>query len=257
VRGSNVADSEQVVHNPQRLQSADRALAILAAFTPDRSSVRVSELARELGLHKSTVSRLLSILQARGLVRRDGVHFAPGPELARLGALAVSSLPLAQVAREPLGRLAEITGETVNLAIRRGEEAVNVLQVQTTHFVGMTDWTGRGAPLHATANGKILLALGDVAPGRLRAMTDKTIVDRGALEAELSRVRARGYATAVEELEIGLVAVAAPVLDSQGACAGAVSVSGPAYRLEPEDAAGPCLETAAEISRLLGFKDAA
>ncbi len=240
------------------LQSADRALAILAAFSPDRSSLRVSELARELGLHKSTVSRLLAILQARGLVRRDGNSFAPGPELARLGALAVSSLPLAQVARRPLGRLAEVTGETVNLAVRRGEEAVNVLQVQTTHFVGMTDWTGRGAPLHATANGKVLLAFGDgPTPARLPALTDRTIVDRSALEAELAEVRRRGYATASEELEIGLVAVAAPVLDSLGACAGAVSVSGPAYRLDPERTAEACLATAAEISKLLGFKEAA
>jgi DNA-binding IclR family transcriptional regulator len=240
------------------LQSADKALAILATFSPERSSLRVSELARELGLHKSTVSRLLAILQARGLVRREGNGFAPGPELARLGALAVSSLPLAQVARQPLGRLAEVTGETVNLAMRRGEEAVNVLQVQTAHFVGMTDWTGRGAPLHATANGKVLLAFGDGPPPvRLPALTDRTIVDRAALEAELADVRMKGYATASEELEIGLVAVAAPVLDSLGTCAGAVSVSGPSYRLEPTSAAEPCVATAAEISKLLGFKEAA
>src|SRR5206468_3420191 len=199
------------------LPSADLVLATLATFSPERRSVRVSELARELGLHKSTVSRLLSILQARELVRRDGNTFAPGPELARLGALAVSSLPLAQVARQPLGRLAEDTGETVNLAIRRGEDAVNVLQVQTAHFVGMTDWTGRGAPLHATANGKVLLAFGDgPPPARLPALTERTIVDRTALRAELAGVRRRGYATASEELEIGLVAVAAPVLDSLG-----------------------------------------
>jgi DNA-binding IclR family transcriptional regulator len=240
------------------LQSADRALAILATFSPDRPALRVSELARELGLHKSTVSRLLAILQARGLVRREGDHFEPGPELARLGALAVSSLPLVEAARKPLEELAELTGETVNLAIRRGDEAVNVLQVQTAHFVGMTDWTGRGAPLHATANGKVLLAFGeDRLPNELPALTDKTIVDRNELRAEVERVRERGYAAAVEELEIGLVAVAAPVLDSFGACAGAVSVSGPAYRLEPESVAEPCLAAAAEISRKLGFREAA
>jgi DNA-binding IclR family transcriptional regulator len=229
------------VQNPQRVQSADKALAILAAFGPERPSLRVSELARELSLHKSTVSRLLAIL-----------------ELARLGALAVSSLPLAQVARQPLGRLAEVTGETVNLAVRRREEAVNVLQVQTAHFVGMTDWTGRGAPLHATANGKVLLAFGDGRlPARLQSLTPRTIVDRPQLEAELGQVRVKGYATACEELELGLVAVAAPVLDSLGACAGAVSVSGPAYRLDPKDASEPCMATAAEISKLLGFKEAA
>jgi DNA-binding IclR family transcriptional regulator len=246
------------VQNPQRVQSADKALAILAAFGPERPSLRVSELARELSLHKSTVSRLLAILEARGLVRREADGFAPGPELARLGALAVSSLPLAQVARQPLGRLAEVTGETVNLAVRRREEAVNVLQVQTAHFVGMTDWTGRGAPLHATANGKVLLAFGDGRlPARLQSLTPRTIVDRPQLEAELGQVRVKGYATACEELELGLVAVAAPVLDSLGACAGAVSVSGPAYRLDPKDASEPCMATAAEISKLLGFKEAA
>jgi DNA-binding IclR family transcriptional regulator len=240
------------------VQSADRALAILSAFTPDRPALRVSELARELGLHKSTVSRLLAILQARGLVRREGDLFAPGPELARLGALAVSSLPLVEAARQPLEELAGRTEETVNLAIRRGDEAMNVLQVQTVHFVGMTDWTGRGAPLHATANGKVLLAFAEgPLPKDLPALTDRTIVDRDELRVEVERVRDRGYATAVEELEIGLVAVAAPVLDSFGACAGAVSVSGPAYRLEPERVAEPCLAAAAEISRKLGFREAA
>jgi DNA-binding IclR family transcriptional regulator len=88
-------------------------------------------------------------------------------------------------------------------------------------------------------------------------LTDRTIVDRAALEAELADVRMKGYATASEELEIGLVAVAAPVLDSLGTCAGAVSVSGPSYRLEPASAAEPCVATAAEISTLLGFKEAA
>ena len=175
------------------MQSADRALAILGTFSPERPLVRVSELASELGLHKSTVSRLLAILQARGLVRRDGDRFAPGPELARLGVLAVNGLPLVQAAREPLGRLAEKTGETVNVAVRRGEEAVNVVQVQTAHLVGMTDWTGRGAALHATANGKALLAFGNGSlPEKLPALTRRTITDRSTLKAELERAPKQG-----------------------------------------------------------------
>ena len=138
-----------------------------------------------------------------------------------------------QAAREPLGRLAEQTGETVNVAVRRGQEAVNVLQVQTAHLVGMTDWTGRGAPLHATANGKVLLAFGDGAlPEELPALTGQTITNRAALDAELERARSRGFATAAEELEVGLNAVAAPVFDAAGACIAAVSVSGPAFRLQ-------------------------
>jgi DNA-binding IclR family transcriptional regulator len=241
------------------VQSADRALAILAAFSSVRPDRGVSELAAELGMHKSTVSRLLAVLQARGLVRRDGDRFSPGPELARLGMIAVRSMALVQVARQPLERLAEQTGETINLAVRQGDEALNVHQVQSTHFVGMTDWTGRGAALHATANGKALLAFGDgVMSEDLQPLTPRTIVDRAVLEQELEDVRLRGYATAVEELELGLHAVAAPVFDSTGSCVAAVSISGPSYRLaELEEAGEACVAIAAEISACLGFRRAA
>jgi DNA-binding IclR family transcriptional regulator len=243
------------------MQSADKALAILAAFDEGRPDLGVSELAAELGMHKSTVSRLCAALERRGLVRRAGERFAPGPELARLGALALRGLELVETARAPLERLAGHTGETVNLAVRDGERALNVLQVDAAHFVGVTDWTGRAAPLHASANGKALLAFGgSELPRRLPRLTTRTLVERSVLRAELERVRQAGYAVAVEELELGLHAVAAPVYGALGACVAAVSVSGPAYRLpEPRlPAVGLlCVAAADEISARLGFQRAA
>jgi IclR family acetate operon transcriptional repressor len=243
------------------MQSADKALAILAAFDETRPDLGVSELAGELGMHKSTVSRLLAALERRGLVRREGERFAPGPELARLGVLAVRGLTLPGVARPSLEELAERTGETVNLAVREGDRALNLLQVDAAHFVGVTDWTGRAAPLHASANGKALLAFGDGrSPGRLTKLTTRTIVDRDELRADLVRARAAGFAVAVEELELGLHAVAAPVYDSRGTCLAAVSVSGPAYRLTQTrlPAVGKlCADAAAEVSARLGFRRAA
>ena len=243
------------------MQSADKALAILGTFDEARQEVGVSELAAELGMHKSTVSRLLAALARRGLVRRAGERFAPGPELARLGALAMRGLALVETARAPLERLAGLTGETVNLAVRDDERALNVLQVDAAHFVGVTDWTGRAAPLHASANGKALLACGSAdLPRRLPRLTARTIVDRAELRAELERTKRAGFAVAVEELELGLHAVAAPVHDALGACVAAVSVSGPAYRL-PVDrlpAVGElCVAAAAEVSGHLGFQKAA
>lgn len=239
------------------LQSADKALSILAAFSESRPDAGVSELAAELGVHKSTVSRLLVALERRGLVRREGDRFAPGPELVRLGALALGRLPLASVAREPLARLAEETGETVNLAVRRGDSALNVHQVQTAHLVGLTDWTGRALPLHATANGKVLLAFGDGAlPRDLPGLMPKTITERRTLRAELEDVRRAGFAVATEELELGLHAAAAPVFDAAGACVAAVSISAPAYRLPEGElpAAGErCGRTAGEVSAALGY----
>lgn len=243
------------------MQSADKALAILSAFDEGREDLGVSELAGELGMHKSTVSRLLATLERRGLVRRVGDRFAPGPELARLGGLAVRGITLAEAGRLSLDRLAEQTGETVNLAVRDGARALNLLQVDAAHFVGVTDWTGRAAPLHATANGKALLAFGaGELPARLPKLTRRTIADRSALRAELERTRSAGFAVAVEELEVGLNAVAAPVFDARGSCVAAVSVSGPAYRLaEPRlPAVGAlCAEAAAEISARLGYRRAA
>jgi DNA-binding IclR family transcriptional regulator len=243
------------------VQSADKALAILGVFDERRPDLGVSELAGELGMHKSTVSRLLATLERRGLVRREGERFAPGPELARLGVLAVRALSLTGVARAALEDLAARTGETVNLAVREGDGALNVLQIDAPHFVGVTDWTGRAAPLHASANGKALLAFGDGRPpGRLARLTARTIVDRGELRADLDRTRAAGFAVAVEELEVGLHAVAAPVYDAAGACVAAVSVSGPAYRLTETrlPAVGDlCAAAAAEISGRLGFRSAA
>ncbi|HEX2045011.1 MAG TPA: IclR family transcriptional regulator [Gaiellaceae bacterium] len=243
------------------MQSADKALAILAAFEEGRPAVGVSELAGELGLHKSTVSRLLATLENRALVRREGERFTPGPELARLGALAMRALPLVDVARRPMARLAEKTGETVNLAVRRGERALNVHQVDTTHLVGVTDWTGRALPLHATANGKVLLAFGDDRlPRSLPKLAQKTITDRRRLAAELEHARRAGFAVATEELELGLHAVAAPVFDGAGTCVAAISVSAPAYRL-PErrlpDVAELCVAAAAEVSARLGHRRAA
>ena len=243
------------------MQSADRALAILAAFDDSRPELGVSELAGELGLHKSTVSRLLATLEARGLVRRVGDRFLPGPELARLGGLAIRGLALTQLVREPLARLAEQTGEAVNLAVRHGELALNVHQVGTGHLVGVRDWTGRSLPLHCTANGKVLLAFGDGGlPRELPELTEWTITDPADLQEDIERVRARGYALAVEELEIGLHAVAAPVFDGLGACVAAVSVSGPSFRLPEErlhEVGGRCVVAGDEASACLGFRRAA
>ena len=243
------------------MQSADKALAILAAFDERRPDLGVSELAAELGMHKSTVSRLLAALERRGLVRREADRFAPGPELARLGTLAVRGLTLTGVARPSLELLAERTGETVNLAVREGDGALNILQVDAAHFVGVTDWTGRAAPLHASANGKALLAFGDGRPpGRLTKLTPRTIVDRGELRDDLARARSAGFAVAVEELELGLHAVAAPVFDAGGSCVAAVSVSGPAYRLSEarlSAVGGLCAAAAADVSAQLGFWRAA
>jgi DNA-binding IclR family transcriptional regulator len=241
------------------VQTVDRALQLLQAFEAPEQELGVTELAGALGVHKSTASRLAATLAARGFLERapGSESFRLGPELGRLALLAArDGDDLEEVARAAMARLAADTGETVNLALLDAGEAVNVAQVDGRHIVGVGSWTGRRTALHCTANGKVLLAFsGRALPGgELQAFTARTITGRNALEQELEQVRARGYATALGELEEGLHAIAVPLLDRAGRCLAALSVSGPAYRMAPaalERLAGRCRAAAAEIESRL------
>ncbi|MGI8974860.1 MAG: IclR family transcriptional regulator [Gaiella sp.] len=215
------------------MQSADRALRILSSFDGERDSLGVTEVAQELGIHKSTVSRLMATLERRGFVRRDGDRFVPGLELARLARSTDPLSPLVERALPIMERLATAPGEAVTLGVRRGNRVLYVAQRDDgARILRVGDWTDRSTPLHSSATGKALLAFSDGrAPGTLERQTPKTIVDPAALERDLQRSRLRGYATIRDELEIGLSAAAAPIFDRAGACVAALAVSGPSFRL--------------------------
>jgi DNA-binding IclR family transcriptional regulator len=188
-------------------------------------------------------------------------RFRLGPEIARLGLIALAGRDLIEVARAPMNELAAATGETVTLGILDGDEPTTVAQVDSGHVVGPRSWIGRRTPLHTTSDGKVFLAFGGVPlpDGRLVALTPQTVTRRAALERELAEIRRRGWAQAIGELEDGLHGVAAPVLDVAGRCRAALSVSGPAYRLAPEQLpqfASKCVDAATRIgSRLAGSTD--
>lgn len=236
------------------LQTADRALAILQEFVEPGGPLTVSELARRLHLHRSTVSRLVSTLEARGFVERTapGELLRLGPEIVRLGRAATTGSTLIAAALPVMDELAERTGETITLALPARTQVVTVAQSHGRHFVSSGNWVGVQAPPHCCSDGKVLLAYDalTLAPGRLPRLTARTITARRALEAELADVRRRGYAIADGELEEGLVGLAVPVLDA-GTCLAALCISGPGYRLHGEAVAGyapVCTEAAARIT---------
>jgi DNA-binding IclR family transcriptional regulator len=132
-----------------------------------------------------------------------------------------------------------------------------VAQVDSKYLIGGTNWVGRPVPLHCAALGKVLLAYGaaQLPPGRLEARTSRTLTSRAALEENLRQVRRNGYAVTDEELEPGLVAVAAPVFRDGAVVVGALSVSAPASRLGPSRIAGvaaQCATQALALSAVLG-----
>jgi DNA-binding IclR family transcriptional regulator len=211
-------------------------LALLMSFDDSRVELGVTEMAASLGVHKSTASRLAGVLERAGLLTRSGRRFRLGLEVIRLGALALRSLDFVASMQPVMEKLSQLTGETVNLAVPDGGHVLNVAEVPSTYILNSSGgWIGRRTTPHAVANGKVLLAYGAIpVPSELQRYTAHTITKRSALDEALAAVRRDGYATAVAELEEGLVAVAAPVRDGTGACVAALSISGPAFRMRPE-----------------------
>jgi len=259
--GQDAAGAGQDAAGP--VQSVDRAVTILEILARD-GEAGVTDVARELGVHKSTASRLFAALDRRELVTQDSSRgkFRLGVGLVRLAGAAGRRLDVIQESRPVCRALAQEVGETVNLAILAGRDALYLDQVAGPSALSPHNWAGQHIPLHATSDGKVLLAYlteneaADCLAPPLRRFTGQTITDLGDLRRALAEVRQRGYATAAEELEAGLSAVAAPVRDADGRVVASISASGPSFRMPPEridEVAAPVCIAAAEISRRLGW----
>jgi IclR family acetate operon transcriptional repressor len=223
---------------PQGTQAIDRAAQLLTLVLASDEPLGIGDLALAAELPKSTASRLVSSLERHGLVRRNGARgkVQAGPAILRFAHRGVVDRNLVELAHEPLEALAQRSGETVNLAVPGARGVEHLAQVESRHFLGTGQWVGRTVDYHTTAVGKVLVAYGaaQLPPGRLRRVAPATVVDRAALEAELEHVRAERFATAIDELEPGLTALAAPVHGPTGDVIAALAISGPTLRLAPE-----------------------
>ena len=246
------------------VQSVERAAQVMEILARE-GAAGVGEIARELQVHGSTASRLITALEAYDLVERDGAggKVRLGVGLLRLAAATRSGLDLTAQAGPVCDALAEELGETVNVAVLRGGAAVNVYQAQGRRTVALHNWVGDGTVLHATSSGKMLMA--HLPEAKREAMleaprerfTAATVTSAAELREQFVQARERGWAEAVEEFEEGLNAAAAPIRGPAGEVIAAVSVAGPAYRLAPEDlprAADALLRAAEQISRRLGYR---
>ncbi|MDP9904451.1 MULTISPECIES: IclR family transcriptional regulator [Arthrobacter] len=231
---------------PGGVQSVDRALQILEILSRD-GHAGVSEIAEEIGIHKSSVSRLLGSLVSREMVHQnsDRGKYQLGFGILRLASSIPGRLSLVREARPVLESLAEEFKETVNLAVLRSNYAVNVDQAMGPSSLATYDWVGGLTPLHATSSGKVLLAALSaderdriLTEAGFHARTPRTITNREDLEKQLIDVAHDGYAETREELEIGLNAIAVPIYNHLGTVIGAVSISGPAFRFDPQKIPG-------------------
>jgi DNA-binding IclR family transcriptional regulator len=217
----------------QGTQSIDRAAQVLVHVLETEEPPTVGGLSTRLGLPKSTASRLVGALERQGLIRRDGGggQLVPGAVLQRYARRETGDAELVERASEALDRLAQASGETINVGVP-SLGAVELLdQRDSRHFLGSPNWVGRRVPAHGSALGKVFYAFGalPVPAGSLEPLAPHTVPT--AEELALDEVRAKGYAIALEELEPGLWAVASAVRDASGAVVAALSVSGPTVRL--------------------------
>lgn len=244
------------------VQSVDRALTILEQLAR-HGEAGVTEIAAELGVHKSTAFRLVATLEAHRLVEQteDRGKYRLGVGLLRLAGATTARLDLVQEARPVCRQLAADTGETVNIAVLSESSALYLDQVAGSSALQPHNWVGQHIPLHATSNGKVLLSgldrkRLDSMLSKLTAYTPSTITAKAKLRAELDRVREQGYAVAVDELEVGLTAAAAPIRNAHGDTVASMSVSGPTFRVGAEridEIVAAVVAAAEEVSRRLGW----
>lgn len=243
-------------------QSVRRALQILIEL--GRQPASLDELAEVVGVHKTTVLRLLRTLADEHFVFRDGAHrYYLGSRLFELSARALDQREVRRIAGPHLSEFNRAHGRTTHLAIRENDEVVYIDKLESDDHIAMNSRIGLRAALHSTAIGKVYLAdLSDaeldawLATAGLKARTPQTITDPAALRAEIALVRDQGWAADREENEASINCLAAPVRGPSGRVLAAVSVSVPQPVLAYEqllELLPPLMRLAADISRDSGW----
>jgi DNA-binding IclR family transcriptional regulator len=250
-------DAPSYAPGVERNLSLGKAVAVLralAASSPEGSTAM--QVARSTRLPRATAGRLLASLSDEGLVESAAPGtWVLGHELIRLGKAADSYRRLRELAWPAVAGLSHETGESAMLGVMTNDRSEVILQIDPPRLVTATSWVGRHLGLHASAGGKLLLA--SLRPAELRAWlagrelpryTSQTITDPDALAAALQRVRRRGYAETLDELEEGLSGIAVPVRESEPALA--LGVSGPSARLGASQRAAAVAAAQATAARL-------
>jgi len=225
----------------QYIQVLERAMRLLSSFDHNHPEMGVTDLACELDLPKPTVYRILSTMESGGFVQQStNGKYRLGFRLAELGLLALNQISLRREALPYLRELIEECQETVDLAVFEGGEMVYLEVIESPQPVKIAARAGRRLPAHCTASGKAYLAYASdevVAEALSRGMecyTPSTIDDPEDFLEELRLVRERGYSVSEEEYEVGIKAVAAPVMGREGQPVAVIAIAGPAYRLPEE-----------------------
>ena len=239
------------------VQSLERGLAVIRAFSASQSHLTLADVARETGLSRAVARRFLHTLVELGYVGTDGKHFHLRPLLLELGHTYLSGLGLPEIAQPHLRDLSEATGESTSVAVLDGDDVVYIAREAVYRIMTAAIGVGTRFPAYATSLGRAILACGSperaeayLSRVELRPLTAHTIVEPAALRADLRRIRRQGWALVDQELEEGLRSIAAPLRDASGEVVAALNISAPVRRSVEEirsELSGPLLRTARAI----------
>lgn len=243
------------------IQVIDRMSSLLDAVSRYPEPVSLKILAAETGLHSSTAFRILNSMVDNGFIERDAAgKYQLGRRLLRLGSRVHAQADVRQIALPIMQHLRDELGETVNLTVREGDEVVYIEKATPNRMMHVQQLVGSRAPLHVTAVGKLMLAMGGeeecaayAARTNLPAYTRNTINDLSRLRTEAEALRAQGYAYDNEEAEIGVGCIGALIYDSTGNVTAGLSVSAPIERRKSEWV-NILLRAARQISEELGYR---
>ena len=253
-------------NNGNGVQSLNRTFDILEFFLENKDSVRIKDISHKLGLHKSTVHRILSAMAHRGYIRQDREtgKYQLGLRIMELYNALVDNNELIKIAHPVLERLSGQSHEAVHLLVMDNDEAVYVDKVEFPNTIHLRSHIGKRVSLHCTASGKIFLA--NLPEDKVRSIikkkglpryTKNTIISETLLMEELDKINRQGCSLDNVENEEGVRCVAVPVRDSTGKVIAALSISGPTMRVKSRKIpvfVRLAQEGGDEISRFLGYR---
>lgn len=252
-------------NSPPQIKILDKTFRIIELFSTERPCWTLSGVTHETGLPKTTVHRILAVLQDKNILTQDmdSEQYRLGPVALQIGRRAMAQIDIRRISHPVLNDLSTRTGETALLMMLSPmrDSVICTLQVNNNHGLRLMMEDGLHVPLHAGGSAKVILAFMhdeevEVAlSNTMEKLTDKTITDRALIEIELGRIRKFGYATSVEEISEGGAGIAMPIFDSSQEVIGSIGVIGPTDRflkLDTQVLVGYLEKSTAEITRNLG-----
>lgn len=254
------------MENYKRVQSIDRAVSILKCFSKQRKEMKLSEIADELSLNKSTVHGIISTLKYNGFIDQDEEtqKYRLRLYLMKLGDTVASSIDIRDIAHPIIKEVSQQLNETVHLSKLDGDELIYLDKVESNQSMRIFTTIGSRMPAYCTGMGKAMLAyiddekINNLLSDALKPMTEYTITDKNELLKRLADIREKGYAMDNEENSIGLRCIAAPIFDHKGNAKYAISVSGPTVRMTDkrmENIISIIKDSARKISYKLGYEE--